>query len=129
MGSWDETCAISGLALRDGEPTVEITIKLDPDRKYESRFYFHDSLAFSHIDKIVKGKYYDYGYLHETQVDWETNRERMDAGYEKLFIHQRVWDHALTVCRPNKRHWFLQQLEERDKMDATIAADMIALRP
>lgn len=79
MGSWDESCVLSGLPIRDGDPARAMVIYRDP--YYRHRVYCAVSDPVP-LCLPVQGEYNSYGTLIDIQEDVVTELLRQRLAYE-----------------------------------------------
>ena len=112
MGSYDVACALTGTPIFPGDPCVMVVFKkdLDPRGKLEWDAEYD-------VEKIVKSKYYDYGYVEETEnISEEYIRSVTDSRDEEnchyhIFICQMAWDFAVEMY-PSRVREYDQKLYE-----------------
>lgn len=95
MGSWDESCALTGAAIHAGDPCIMVVTKL-PTKPltWSSHFgLFYDKWDFKRVLKIVEGEYNDYGGLEDCPRDNDFDDKAA------FFFTKEGWEWALSECK------------------------------
>jgi len=72
MGSWHETCGVTGLPIVSGDPVRMMAIRVVPAKDRWDHSTAHGSFdLFQPITVLAKGKYNDYGW-----IEFDTGEER-----------------------------------------------------
>lgn len=105
MGSWDESCALTGAAIRAGDPCIMVVTKL-PTKPltWSSHFgLFYEQWDFKRVLKIVEGEYNDYGGLEECPRDDDFDDKA------SFFFTKEGWEWALSECKKID-DYYMQQI-------------------
>jgi len=104
MGCWDETCALSNISIRCGDPVklIIVTQVLEQDRC--------NGHAVSNIFRTlpISGTYNDYGCIEDIKVDWNTKAvlnfasEMMESGKWQISPRGKVMAQYDAVVENNK---------------------------
>lgn len=92
MGSWDETCALTGLAVGYGDPVVMAVI----DRTAKLERLIHGSVTAygrTPVFGVYENVYDDYGWVKDVEQAEEMG-ERPD--FRSVFFHKKAWDAAVV---------------------------------
>jgi hypothetical protein len=85
MGCWEETCALTNVHIRSGDPVVVVYCKAPTVIDFGADYNFPYGSFGKEVVAIAEGKYDEYGGL-------EGQEEPVEGQWSyKLFFHQEAW--------------------------------------